>query len=98
MLPQLFLMIGFLIAFFFFLFLFIEDIIAVVLNGIIIYLIGLRAYVEIAKYKHFEQYFFSVIAALFIVWLAGNFLPLWRITTAIILTFVIAQIIRVLKK
>ncbi|MBI4016169.1 MAG: hypothetical protein HY363_00575 [Candidatus Aenigmarchaeota archaeon] len=98
MFPQLLLMIGFLMAFFFFLFLFIGDIIAVVLNGVIIYLIGLRAYVEITKYKRFEQYFFALLGALFIVWLAGNLLPLWRITTAIILMFVIAQITKMIRK
>jgi len=98
MLPQILLMIGFLIAALFFLFLFIGDIIAVALNGVIIYLIGLRSYVEITKYKRFEQYFIAALAALFIIWLIGNMFPFWKITTAMILMFLIAQAMQLLRR
>lgn len=72
--------------------LFLMPLIVVGVNVIVLYFLFLRIYTEITKYKRLEHYALSFVAAALILYLIGNFLPLWWITTATLLAFVITQI------
>ncbi|MBI4148169.1 hypothetical protein HY490_02665 [Candidatus Woesearchaeota archaeon] len=96
--PQLLMMILFLVGALFFLFLFINDIIQVAVNGILLYLIGLRTYVELTKYKRFEAYVWGFAVALVAVTLIGSLAPLWKLTTFVVVMFAVAQGLRFMRK
>jgi len=64
-------------------------------NGIIIYAIFLRAYVEIVKEGKYHFYLAGAAAAIIVYALAGNFLGgllVWGVTTWIVLAMAFAQI------
>lgn len=65
------------------------------INGILLYAVFLRSYVEIVKEKKQSFYLGGAVAAMIIYLLAGRFLSgvlVWGITTFIILAFAFAQI------
>jgi len=72
-------------------FMFLIPLIVVGGNLIILYFLFLRVYTEITKYKRGELYLLSGAAAIFLLLIVRNFLPLWWITTAALLTFVLAH-------
>jgi hypothetical protein len=72
---------------------FLYDLISLFINGVILYFIGLRSYVEVQEGKHY-LYLGSAIIGLIATGLTENFLKgwlIWRFTTWIIISFVIAQ-------
>ena len=71
---------------------FIWDIFALIINGIIIYVIGLRTFAEIRKHhKRLNVYVVTGVISLAVIMFWRNFLPLWKFTTFLILAFVLAQ-------
>ena len=90
--------IGFFVAFMFFLYLFIADVITVAINGVIIYLIGLRVYTEINKHKKLtEEYLVGCIISALLVALIGKLFPFWQVTTFIILAFFATKTLHLIK-
>jgi hypothetical protein len=79
-------------------FMFLIPLIVVGGNLVILYFLFLRVYTEITKYKRGELYVLSGAAAIFLLLIIGNFLPLWWITTASLLAFAIAQVYSILIK
>ena len=77
---------------------FLIPLVIVVANGIILYFLFLRIHTEITKYNRGDIYALSGAASVFVLLLTGNFLPVWWITTAALLTFVIARIYIIAKK
>jgi len=73
-------------------FLFLMPLVVVGANIIILYFLFLRIYTEITKYKRAEHYALSFVAAMMILLIAKNFIPLWWITTATLLAFFITHI------
>jgi len=71
--------------------LFLMPLINVGTNIIILYFLFLRVYTEVTKHKRGEVYLLSGAAAALGLVLIGNFLPVWWITTASLLAFVIAH-------
>ena len=78
--------------------LFLKPLVSVLANTILLYLLFLRVYTEITKYKRANIYAVCAVLALLVVFLAGNFLPLWWITTAGLLMFVLAHAYILYKK
>ena len=71
---------------------FLYDIITLILNGVIIYVIGLRTFAEIRKHhKLLNAYVVAGVVSLAVILFIGNFLPLWKFTTFLVLAFVLAQ-------
>jgi hypothetical protein len=78
--------------------LFAGAVISLVVNGAIIYLVGLRAFKEIDK-GWFKEYGIGAGVALALVLLAGNVVPfLWGFTTWLALAFVVAQLAHLIMK
>jgi len=93
-----FVIIGLFVAFLFFLYLFLADLITVAINGVIIYLIGLRVYAEIKKSrKHAEDYLIGCVIAALLVVLIGTYFPFWQVTTFFVITFFATQLMRLLR-
>ena len=97
MLPSIILILLLFVVFIMLLLAFLHDILIVLVNGIIIYLVGLRAVVEIKKRQEFEYVIGAIVSALLISFFGNNF-PLWAITTFVFQAFGIVQIIKLLKK
>lgn len=72
--------------------LFLMPLVVVGANIIILYFLFLRIYTEITKYKRAEHYALSFAAAMLILLITKNFLPVWWITTASLLAFVITHV------
>ncbi len=75
--------------------LFLFDILELVINGAIIYALFLRSWVEIAREEKYYFYLGGAAAALVVYYFSRNFLEgiyFWGITTYIVLSFVFAQI------
>lgn len=87
----------FLITVLFVTLLFLQDIIAVILNGVVLYLIGLKAHADITKRHKTKEYLIAALIALILTTLVGHLFPLWKLTTFIILAFVVAQLIMMKK-
>ncbi len=96
--PQILLMVGALVAILFFGFLFINDMVQIAVNGVILYLVGLRAYVELTKHKRVQEYIIGFAVALVVITLIGNLFPLWKLTTFVVVTFIAAQLMRFIVK
>ncbi len=79
-------------------YLFVMPLVAVAANTIILYFFFLRIYTEITKYRRAEQYAYGFVAAILLLLITKNFLPVWWITTATILAFVITHVYITLKK
>ncbi len=90
--PSILILIAFLIFAFILGFLFLIPLVVVGANIVVLYFLFLRIYTEIRKHKRGEIYLLSGTAAVFILVLTGNFLPLWWITTAVLLAFVVAHL------
>ncbi len=74
--------------------LFAEIVFHIIINGIVIYLVGLRSLVEINK-GLLREYAFGLIIAIIIMYAAGNFISfLWAFTTFLLVWFVSAQLFR----
>jgi hypothetical protein len=72
---------------------FTATIIELVLNGVLIYLILLRAWTELVRKARTKEYIIGAVAALLIYFIRGNIVPqLWAITTFLITAFIIAEI------
>ena len=72
---------------------FLYDIISLFINGVILYFIGLRANAEIQEGKT-NLYISAAVLGLVIIAFSKNFLKgllIWRFTTWIIVSFIIAQ-------
>ncbi|MBI4142181.1 hypothetical protein HY484_04605 [Candidatus Woesearchaeota archaeon] len=64
------------------------------LNGILLYLVCLRSWVEIKK-KHLEkEYAVAAVLSLLALFSWGNQFPLWLITTFLVQTFVLSYVVR----
>ncbi len=76
-----------------------QTILAIAINGVLIYLVGARGLSEINKGR-LTAYWWGIVIAIIIYVLAGNvFNFLWPFTTFIVIWFIAAQIMRlVLKK
>ncbi|MBW3016105.1 hypothetical protein KY309_00660 [Candidatus Woesearchaeota archaeon] len=98
MLPAIIALLAFIIFIIIMAVLFLKPLVVVLANTIILYVLFIRTYTEITKYGRAKTYTISAIIALLIVYLAGNFLPLWWITTAALLMFVLARIYIIYKK
>ena len=72
--------------------LFLQDVLVTTANIVILYFLGLRVWTEIKKYKRGELYVLCGVAALLVVTLVGNFLPLWFITTAALIAFALVHL------
>ena len=72
--------------------LFFIPVVVVGANLVILYFLFLRIYTEITKYKRGDIYAYSTIAAILLLLIFRNFLPLWWITTMTFLSFVITHI------
>lgn len=79
-------------------YLFLMPAIVVASNVLILYLLFLRIYTEITKYKRAETYAYSFAAAALLLLIVKNFLPVWWITTCALLAFIIAQVYTIYKK
>ncbi len=78
--------------------LFAETVFHIIINGIVIYLVGLRSLVEINKGR-LREYAFGLIIAIIIMYAVGNFIRLfWAFTTFLLVWFVSAQIVRIALK
>ncbi len=78
--------------------LFAETAFRLLVNGIVIYLVGLRSLVEINKGR-LREYAFGLIIAVIIMYAVGNFIGLlWAFTTFLLVWFVSAQIVRIALK
>ena len=66
-------------------YLFAIDVIMIGINAIILYFTFLKVHADITKRKMYKEYAFAVIIIALIILLTGNFLPLWWITTVILL-------------
>jgi len=98
MLPAILALIAFIIFVIILVVLFLKPLVVVLANTIILYLLFLRIYTEITKYKRANIYAITAIISLLIIYLLGNFLPLWWITTTGMLMFVLAHIYVIYKK
>ncbi len=91
MLPQIAVLVGAVILGILVFAFFAHDIIAVVLNGILIYLITIRVYAEVRKRKEWtDVYVVSGLISLAVV-VFWNPFPLWQLTSFMILAFVLGQ-------
>lgn len=80
---------------------FLFNVIELVVNGFIIYAVGLRTFVELngAEKEIGYAYTFSAIIALGIVAITGKFLPiLWSFTIFLVLTFMIKHLMMYVRK
>ena len=73
-------------------FVFLVPMIVVFVNALILYCLTLRISTDINKSKQGELYLISGVAAALMLLIFGNFLPLWRVTSIAILTYIIARI------
>jgi hypothetical protein len=74
-------------------YIFTATIIEVVLNGVLIYLILLRAWTELVRKARTKEYIIGAVAALLICFIRGNVVPqLWTMTTFLAITFIVAEI------
>lgn len=78
--------------------LFLVPLLTVAINTIILYFLFLKIYTEITKHGRAEIYAFSFVAAALILVILKNFLPLWWITTASILAFVLTHLYLLFEK
>lgn len=78
------------------LFAFLNDIIIVLVNGIIIYFIWLQFAVEI-KTK-WQDYAIAFVLSAIMLFSLNNMFPLWPITTFVLQAFVLAKIIKMFRK
>ena len=72
--------------------LFLKPLALVLANTIILYILFLRVYTEITKYERGNIYAACGAISLLTIYLTGNFLPIWWITTAGLMAFVLAHI------
>ncbi len=71
--------------------LFLKDIIIVFANAVILYFIAIRINAELTKRKLYDEYLIAGLCSCIVLLLFGNFLPLWWITTALVLTIPIVE-------
>lgn len=95
--PAILVVIGFFLLFIMFLYVFLGDLVIITVNGIILYLILLRAFVELRKGKYAE-YFVGALVSLTFLSFWGNFFPVWKVTTFVFQMFLIAHIIQFFKR
>jgi hypothetical protein len=90
------------VAFLFYLgYAFLYDVAQLVINGAIIYFVGLRTFVELngAEKEVGYAYTFSAIIALGIVSITGSFIPfVWSFTIFLVLTLIIKHILMYARK
>ncbi|MDO8660953.1 MAG: hypothetical protein Q7K43_03625 [Candidatus Woesearchaeota archaeon] len=78
---------------------YLQDIISLAINGLILYLLFLRIHAEIKKHKkRIEAYVIAGLISFFGIWFIGNPLPVWRITSIGIIGFALIQAYLLLKK
>jgi len=75
-------------------FMFVFAIIA--LNFVILYTIYLRVTTEFKKFRVY--YYLGMFLSLLTLFLFGNWLPLWVVTTFVLQSFVFAQVLRLIEK
>ncbi len=80
-------------------YIFTATIIEVILNGVLIYLIVLRAWTELVKKARTKEYIVGIAVALILYFIKGNVVPqLWAITTFLVITFIVAEIAHLFMK
>ena len=73
-------------------------IITLLVNGIVLYLIGLRSFKELNR-GWLKEYGIGAVAAILLVVLLPVRVPLlWDVTTWLALCFIIAQLVHIIKK
>ncbi|MBI4141011.1 hypothetical protein HY485_04205 [Candidatus Woesearchaeota archaeon] len=76
---------------------FLPVLIELALNGILLYLVGLRSWVEIKK--GFEnEYIIAAILSVIALYSLGNQFPLWWVTSFAIQTFILSYVVRYFEK
>ena len=96
--PSILALIGFLIVLTILGFAFLIPLIEVGANAIVLYFLFLRIHTEITKYNRQKMYLVSFVIAAVFLQLAGNFLPLWWITAAGLLTFLFVHVYLMTRK
>ncbi|RJP56763.1 MAG: hypothetical protein C4541_11575 [Candidatus Auribacter fodinae] len=71
---------------------FLIPLVTVAINLTILYFIFLHLRAEFTKRKRQESYLIGLVAALLLVVLIGNLLPVWKITTVAILTLLLGKL------
>ncbi len=78
--------------------LFAKTVFHIIINGVVIYLVGLRSIVEINK-GLLKEYAFGLVIAIVVMYAVGNFVRLfWALTTFLLVWFVSAQLFRIALK
>lgn len=74
-------------------FIFTQTVITLLINGVLIYLILIRAWTELTKKGRTREYIIGAVVALIIHLVKGNVISmLWPVTTFLVITFIIAEI------
>ena len=73
--------------------LFLLDVVDIFFNGIIIYVIGLRSYVEIITEKKIKAYVGGLLLGALLFKIMGPLFTLWGLTTWFLFSFLFAQLI-----
>lgn len=98
MVPTLYAFIGFILLMLIFAILFFATAASIIVNGIILYLLGIRAWKEANRGWWKEYGWGAVIAFAALVWFGNPLGWLWYVTAFAVLWFVAAQIIHVFRK
>ena len=93
MLPSIIAFIVVLIFFIYIAFLFLKDIVVALVNVGILYILGIRIYTEIKKYHRGEIYAYCGVISVILALFFGTLWPLWRITSAVILAFLLVHLV-----
>lgn len=74
-------------------FIFTQTVITLLINGVLIYLILIRAWTELTKKGRTREYVIGAVVALILHLIKGNVISmLWPVTTFLVITFIIAEI------
>jgi hypothetical protein len=72
---------------------FTQTVITLLINGVLIYLILIRAWTELVKKARTKEYIIGIVVALLVYFIRGNAVSqLWTITTFLVIAFVVAEI------
>lgn len=72
-------------------YLFLKDIIIVVVNVALLYLSGLKIHADLTKRNLFKEYGITAVFFVIILLLIGNFLPIWFLTSVVLLSTLAVQ-------
>lgn len=70
---------------------FLVPLIAVAVNMVLLYFVFLKASADVTKRKRAKVYLVCTAVSAILIYIFGNFLPLWRVTTTVLLALVMTQ-------